>query len=96
MSLMTDPDEMRSYSSKFHAHGEEILSESNKAYASAQSISGGGWTGKAEAASFNTMTDLQRAFKNIYEQMMFTSQNLAQNADIYEHNEADAARALQP
>lgn len=94
MSLMTDPNEMRNYSARFRGHAEEILAEANKAYASAQNISGAGWQGLGQNASFDTMTDLNRAFKNIQDMMQFTSENLARSADTYEANEADAASKL--
>jgi len=94
MSLMTNPEEMRDYSRKFHQHATQILDEAGKAYASAQNISGAGWNGVAQNASFDTMTDLNRAFKNIHEQMQFTSDNLARSADVYEQNESDAAAKL--
>lgn len=94
MSLMTDPHEMRSYSTKFRGHADEILAEATRAFASSQNISGVGWNGLANTASFDTMTDLNRAFKNIHDMMQFTSENLARNADAYEANEQDAAQKL--
>ena len=51
-------------------------------------------TGLANTASFDTMTDLNRAFKNIHDMMQFTSDNLARSADAYEANEQDAASKL--
>ena len=94
MSLMTNPEEMRDYSRRFGVHGQEILDQATRAYASSQNISGAGWTGVAQNASFDTMTDLNRAFKNIHDMMQFTSDNLARSADAYEANEADAAAKL--
>lgn len=94
MSLMTDPEEMRTYSGKFGVHAQEILSEATRAFASAQNISGAGWQGAGQNASFDTMADLNRAFKNIHDMMQFTSDNLARSADTYERNEADAASKL--
>ncbi|MDQ1249413.1 MAG: hypothetical protein QG597_3788 [Actinomycetota bacterium] len=94
MSLMTDPNEMRVYAGKFQGHADAIQAESAKVMASAQSVSGGSWKGLAEAASFNTMSELDRAFRNIHEMMTFTSQNLNRSADTYEHNEQTAASAL--
>ena len=37
MSLMTDPQEMRTYSAKFLGHADEILSEATRAFASSPS-----------------------------------------------------------
>ena len=94
MSLMTDPDAMRDYSGKFHGHADEIQAEATRAFASSQNISGAGWNGMAEKASFGTMGDLNQAFRNIYDQMMFVSQGLARSAQAYEENEQSAAAAL--
>jgi WXG100 family type VII secretion target len=94
MSLMTDPDSMRNYSSRFKGHAADTDAESAKAFASSQNMSGGSWKGMAEAASFNTMTELNQAFRRIHEQMMFVSQGLARAADEYDRNEADAAAEL--
>jgi len=94
MSLMTDPDSMRNYSSRFDGHAAATDAESAKAFASSQNMSGGSWKGMAEAASFNTMTELNQAFRRIHEQMMFVSQGLARAADEYDRNEADGAAEL--
>ena len=94
MSLMTDPDAMRNYSSRFDGHAAATDAESAKAFASSQNVSGGSWKGMAEAASFNTMTELNQAFRRIHEQMMFVSQGLARGADEYDRNEADGAAEL--
>jgi len=94
VSLMTDPDAMRDYSRKFQGHADEIQAEATKAFASSQNISGAGWNGAAEKASFNTMTDLNQALKNIHEQMMYVSQGLSHSADTYEANEQAGAATL--
>jgi len=94
MSLMTDPEAMREYSRRFDGHAAATDAESAKAFASSQNMSGGSWKGLAEAASFNTMTELNTAFRRIHEQMMFVSQGLARGAAEYDRNEADAAAEL--
>ena len=94
MSLMTDPEGMRNYSGRFGGHADTIEAESARAFASSQNMSGGSWRGAAEAASFNTMTELNQAFRRIHEQMMFVSQGLARGAAEYERNEAEGAADL--
>jgi len=94
MSLMTDPDAMRNYSSRFDGHAAATDAEATKAFASSQNMSGGSWKGMAEAASLNTMTELNQAFRRIHEQMLFVSQGLARAAAEYERNEAEAAGDL--
>ena len=94
MSLMTDPESMRTYASRFDGHAAATDAESAKAFASSQNMSGGSWKGMAEAASLNTMTELNQAFRRIHEQMMFVSQGLSRGAAEYERNEAEGAADL--
>lgn len=93
-NLMTDPHEMREFQRRFATHASVIEEESKRAYASSQNISGAGWFGTADTASFTTVGDLQRAFNNIRDMMQFTSDGLGRDAGRYEEAEAAAAAAL--
>ncbi|MBB3606412.1 WXG100 family type VII secretion target [Mycolicibacterium sp. BK556] len=94
MSLMTDPDEMRTYAQRFHGHADAIDQESKVAWASAQDISGAGWKGLAQNASFDTMGELMKAFRNIHDQMQFVSTNLSTSADHYHDQEVAGQNVL--
>jgi WXG100 family type VII secretion target len=91
---MTDPDEMRNYAQRFHGHADSIDHESKVAWASAQNISGAAWKGLAQNASFDTMGDLMKAFRNIQDQMQFVSTNLSNSADHYGHQDVTAQNIL--
>ena len=94
MSFMTDPAAMRDYSGRFANHASSVHADAQKAYASAENISGAGWKGDANTTSLGTMEEMMRAFRNIENQMTFVSDNLRTSADTYEQQEAANAAAL--
>jgi WXG100 family type VII secretion target len=94
MSFMTDPAAMRDYSGRFANHASNIHADAQKAYASAETISGTGWKGDANTTSLATMEEMMRAFRNIENQMQFVSDNLRTSADTYEQQEHANAAAL--
>ena len=94
MSFMTDPAAMRDYSGRFANHASNIHADAQKAYASAENISGAGWDGDANKTSLATMEEMMRAFRNIENQMTFVSDNLRTSADTYEQQEHANAAAL--
>ena len=94
MSFMTDPHAMRDYSGRFSNHATNIHADAQKAYASAEGISGAGWQGDANTTSLGTMEEMMRAFRNIENQMHFVSDNLRTSADTYEQQEHANAAAL--
>jgi WXG100 family type VII secretion target len=93
-NLMTDSEQMRDFSRRFHNHASVIEDESRKAYASSQNISGAGWWGSAEGASNVSVAEMQKAFNNIRDMMQFTSDNLARSADQYDEGEQNATQTL--
>ncbi|CCK56397.1 Conserved protein of unknown function, ESAT-6 like protein EsxP (Esat-6 like protein 7) [Mycobacterium canettii CIPT 140070008] len=46
-------------------HAQTVEDEARRMWASAQNISGAGWSGMAEATSLDTMTQMNQAFRNI-------------------------------
>ena len=86
-SFMTDPAAMRDYSGRFANHATNIHADAQKAYASAEGISGAGWQGAANNTSLGTMEEMLRAFRNIENQMTFVSDNLRTSADTYDQQE---------
>ncbi len=96
MSLMTEPDAMRDYAGRFANHATNIHADAQKAYSTAEGMSGSGWTGDANMASMGTMEELMRAFRNIENQMTFVSDNLNTSAHTYEENEAAGVSQLKP
>nr|WP_034166604.1 WXG100 family type VII secretion target [Mycobacterium tuberculosis] len=63
--FMTDPHAMRDMAGRFEVHAQTVEDEARRMWASAQNISGAGWSGMAEATSLDTMTQMNQAFRNI-------------------------------
>ena len=63
--FMTDPNAMRSMAGRFDVHAQTVNDEAAKMWASSQSIAGAGWTGTAQATSYDTMGQMNTAFRNI-------------------------------
>ncbi len=53
--FMTDPHAMRDMAGRFEVHAQTVEDEARRMWASAQNISGAGWSGMAEATSLDTM-----------------------------------------
>ncbi|AID04842.1 ESAT-6 like protein [Mycobacterium tuberculosis] len=47
---------MRDMAGRFEVHAQTVEDEARRMWASAQNISGAGWSGMAEATSLDTMT----------------------------------------
>ncbi|MBV9088293.1 MAG: WXG100 family type VII secretion target [Mycobacteriaceae bacterium] len=93
-NLMTDPDQMRAMANRFHAHADNVLQHSQAMMASAENISGAGWSGGANNASHGTVTDLHQAFTNIHNVLHNVRDNLVSSASTYETQEQHAAHTL--
>ena len=65
--FMTDPHEMRSMAGRFDVHAQTVEDEARKMWASSQNIAGAGWSGTAQATSYDTMGQMNTAFRNIVE-----------------------------
>ncbi len=58
--FMTDPHAMRDMAGRFEVHAQTVEDEARRMWASAQNISGAGWSGMAEATSLDTMRSNSR------------------------------------
>jgi WXG100 family type VII secretion target len=63
--FMTDPHEMRSMAGRFDVHAQTVEDEARKMWASSQNIAGAGWSGTAQMTSYDTMGQMNQAFRNI-------------------------------
>jgi WXG100 family type VII secretion target len=63
--FMTDPHEMRSMAGRFDVHAQTVEDEARKMWASSQNIAGASWSGTAQATSYDTMGQMNTAFRNI-------------------------------
>ncbi|OBG70399.1 peptidase M22, partial [Mycobacterium colombiense] len=63
--FMTDPHEMRAMAGRFEVHAQTVEDEARKMWASSMNIAGSGWSGQAQATSYDTMGQVNQAFRNI-------------------------------
>ncbi len=86
--FMTDPHAMRDMAGRFEVHAQTVEDEARRMWASAQNISGAGWSGMAEATSLDTMTQMNQAFRNIVNMLHGVRDGLVRDANNYETTRA--------
>jgi WXG100 family type VII secretion target len=91
---MTDPDSMRAMAGRFDVHAQTVEDEARKMAASSSNISGAGWGGLAERTSFDTMGQMQMAFRNIVNMLHGVRDGLVRDANNYEQQEAASQQIL--
>lgn len=91
--FMTDPHAMRDMAGRFEVHAQTVEDEARRMWASAQNISGAGWSGMAEATSLDTMTQMNQAFRNIVNMLHGVRDGLVRDANNYEQQEQASSRS---
>ncbi|GLE50686.1 WXG100 family type VII secretion target [Mycobacterium montefiorense] len=92
--FMTDPHAMREMAGRFDAHAQEVSDEARKMWASSMDIAGAGWSGRAQAASYDTMGQMNQAFTNIINMLHDVGGGLRRDANNYETQEHASQQAL--
>ncbi len=92
--FMTDPHAMRDMAGRFEVHAQTVEDEARRMWASAQNISGAGWSGQAEATSLDTMTQMNQAFRNIVNMLHGVRDGLVRDANNYEQQEQASQQIL--
>ena len=92
--FMTDPHSMRAMAGRFETHAQTVEDEARKMMASSQNISGSGWSGMAEATSFDTMGQMNQAFRNITNMLHSVRDGLIRDANNYEQQEQASQQIL--
>jgi WXG100 family type VII secretion target len=92
--FMTDPHAMRDMGGRFAVHAQTVEGEARRMWASAQNISGAGWSGTAQATSLDTMGQMNQAFRNIVNLLHTVCDGLYRDATSYEQQEQAAQQAL--
>ena len=82
--FMTDPHEMRSMAGRFDMHAQTVEDEARKMWASSQNIAGAGWSGTAQMTSYDTMGQMNQAFRNIVNMLHGVRDGLIRDANNYE------------
>ncbi|WP_142236126.1 WXG100 family type VII secretion target [Mycobacterium tuberculosis] len=75
-------------------HAQTVEDEARRMWASAQNISGAGWSGMAEATSLDTMTQMNQAFRNIVNMLHGVRDGLVRDANNYEQQEQASQQIL--
>jgi WXG100 family type VII secretion target len=92
--FMTDPHAMRAMAGRFEVHAQTVSDGARRMWASSQSISGAGWSGVAQASSYNTMGQMNQAFINIVNMLHGVRDGLIRDANNYEQQEAASQQLL--
>ena len=92
--FMTDPHAMRAMAGRFEVHAQTVTDGARRMWASSQSISGAGWSGGAQASSYNTMGQMNQAFRNIVNMLHGVRDGLVRDANNYETQEQTSTSAL--
>jgi WXG100 family type VII secretion target len=92
--FMTDPHSMRAMAGRFETHAQTVEGEARRMWASSMNISGAGWSGTAQAASYDTMGQMNQAFRNIVNMLQGVRDGLVRDANNYEQQEQASQQLL--
>jgi WXG100 family type VII secretion target len=92
--FMTDPHAMRAMAGRFETHAQAVADEAARMWASSQNVAGAGWSGQAQATSYDTMGQTSRAFANIVTMLHGVRDGLLRDANHYEQQEHASQQVL--
>jgi WXG100 family type VII secretion target len=92
--FMTDPHQMRAMAGRFDVHAQTVEDEARRMWASSQNISGAGWSGTAQATSYDTMGQMNTAFRNIVTMLHGVRDGLLRDVNNYEQQEQASQQIL--
>ena len=92
--FITDPHAMRDMAGRFEGHAETVEDEARKMWVSSQNIAGAGWSGQAQAMSYDTMGQTNQAFRNIVNMLHGVRDGLIRDASNYEQQEQASQQIL--
>src|ERR1700735_163345 len=92
--FMTDPHAMRSMAGRFEMHAQTVSDEARKMWSSSMNIAGAGWSGQAQATSYDTMGQMNQAFNKIVNMLHSVRNGLIRAATNYETQEQRSQQIL--
>src|SRR5580704_10902400 len=92
--FMTDPHSMRAMAGRFEMHAQTVEDEARKMWSSSMNIAGAGWSGTAQATSYDTMGQMNTAFRNIVNMLHGVRDGLIRDANNYESQEQASQQIL--
>ena len=90
--FMTDPHAMRSMAGRFEMHAQTVSDEARKMWSSSMNIAGAGWSGQAQATSYDTMGQMNQAY--IVNMLHSVRDGLIRDANNYETQEQASQQML--
>lgn len=94
MRFMTDPHQMRAMAGRFDVHAQTVEDEARRMWASSQNIAGASWSGTAQVTSYDTMGQVNTAFRNIVTMLHGVRDGLLRDATNYEAQEQASQQLL--
>jgi WXG100 family type VII secretion target len=85
---------MRAMAGRFETHAQTVSDEARRMWASTQNIAGAGWSGQAQATSYDTMGQMNQAFTNIVNMLHGVRDGLVRDANHYEVQEQGSQQSL--
>jgi WXG100 family type VII secretion target len=92
--FMTDPHAMRAMAGRFDVHAQTVEDEARRMWASSVNIAGAGWSGTAQTTSYDTMSQMNTAFRNIVNMLQGVRDGLIRDANTYEQQELASQQLL--
>jgi WXG100 family type VII secretion target len=74
---------MRAIAGRFDMHAQAVSDEARKMWSSSMNIAGAGWSGHAQATSYDTMGQMNQAFNNIVNMLRGVRDGLIRDANNY-------------
>src|ERR1700740_3722885 len=92
--FLTDSPHTRSMAGRFEMHAQTVEDEARKMWASSMNIAGAGWSGQAQATSYDTMGQMNQAFRTMMNMLHGVRAGLLRDTNNYEQQEAASRTAL--
>jgi WXG100 family type VII secretion target len=92
--FMTDAHAMRAMAARFEMHAQTVSDDARKIWASTMNITGSGWSGQAQATSYDTVGRMNQAFNNIVNMLHGVRDGLIRDTNNYETQEQASMQAL--
>src|ERR1700747_326813 len=92
--FMTDSHQLRAMAGRFDVHAQTVEDEARKMWASSANIAGAGWRGTAQVPSYDTMGQMDTAFRNIVNLLHGVRDGLIRDANNYEQQEQASQHIL--
>jgi WXG100 family type VII secretion target len=92
--FMTDPHQVRAMAGRFDVHVQTVADEARKIWASSQNIAGAGWIGTAQTTPYDTVGQMNTAFRNIANMLHGVRDGLIRDANNYEAQEQASQQIL--